>query len=459
MMSIGGGAALTHRRIRAILPCLTLVENVSCNASGGKRFITATTTANQRLLPLQRYNNWNTVYKQRQQQQYPPFSNVSGSKTFASPAEEEKSTKLRDLLPELKKSHSLQQLSADELALHDLLIQDKQDIEYYEKLYACYEQLRYFDYATVVLKDCVLPQLEAQNKDIADVTFRIGTCHMNNNKPTMSSQCFQQSMTMYEEKRAKTGIPFAAEVCMIQIYMAGLQLGYHDDRDAALAIMMEAHQRLVKDAKPDDHHHTEIFIQCYTHTGLLHRAAADFQSALEWYSKAHNLSSTYKIRLDMADMHLALEQFDAAKEIYQELLDQTPSTNVDKDVMEREAVLRHTIGRIHGQLGNSQEAIDYLTKSIELKRIICRYDKATNDNSDAQQQQLFNPEIAKSLQVLGAVYAASNEKRKALECFQEVLLITRAIVLREEGRDSVELHPDVNAAINNIWKLTSKKSQ
>ena len=64
----------------------------------------------------------------------------------------------------------------------------------------------------------------------------------------------------------------------------------------------------------------------------------------------------------------------------------------------------------------------------------------------------YHPDLAKTLNALGAVYAVQNEKAKAMECFQQALLIVRA-----NARDGNERDPSVMLALRNIAILKGEK--
>ena len=110
-------------------------------------------------------------------------------------------------------------------------------------------------------------------------------------------------------------------------------------------------------------------------------------------------------------------------EIFQDLLQDTTDRGV-------QGVLLHNIATIHVDKGNYELALQEFHQALQVKQ------EAGGE---------FNPEVAKTWNSLGALHAgALNEKRQAIECFQQALVIAR--VHAEDDKTD----PDVLNALQNI---------
>ena len=94
----------------------------------------------------------------------------------------------------------------------------------------------------------------------------------------------------------------------------------------------------------------------------------------------------------------------------------------------------HNIGKLRAQLGGHDAAVLELTRAIELKTA------AFGDT---------HSEMAKTWNALGAVHAVLGNKSKALDCFQQSLLICR---MHHDEED-----PMVMFALRNIAVLKGEK--
>jgi tetratricopeptide (TPR) repeat protein len=196
------------------------------------------------------------------------------------------------------------------------------------------------------------------------------------------------------------------------------------------------------------------WFQCLQHQGLVSRGMDEFSQALEFYEKArvalrnlgtHQLSTEegriqrQSVELDLADMHLVLDHFEEALSLYRSIweADRIARRGEDGDVpvTALDGLMLHNIGRILVQQGRNDEAVKTLRDAADLK-------KAWFGG--------MHPDVSKTLQILGAVYARQEDNYAALKCFKQCLTIARI----QAGGD--ERDPGVMLALRNIALVQGK---
>jgi len=329
------------------------------------------------------------------------------------------SEKLRDLRPILEKQEG--ELTESEQSLLNALrehVDCNQDS--LKRLRDCYEDLMYWEYALETerkLQDLTQPDTIER----ADCLYRQGKLFMRMQQVLPGSRLYQQALEVYERH---DGGNVKIAIGNVKISMAGVQ--YHRQNfENAIKILLQAESYF-----PADH---PDLIKCLQHQGLLYRTIEDFGTALNKYERALQLADQLGLeieglKLDMADMHLAMENFDKALPVYQAVLESCTEQAT-------EAVLLHNIGKILAQQGQHKEAVEKLTRAVNIKR------KLGGE---------FNPEVAKTLNLLGAIESFNGNKRAALECFQESLMILRA------SADSQD-DPQIFYALRNIAVVKGEK--
>jgi len=124
------------------------------------------------------------------------------------------------------------------------------------------------------------------------------------------------------------------------------------------------------------------------------------------------------LMLGIADCLRALSKFDEASELYEQVLEshikdtrreveQAPQEGVETRTA-LEAVLRHNIGLVHAQCGRHDLALEEYNTAREIKVALAGPD---------------HPEVAVTLNAVGAVHGASGEREKALSHFRQALQI------------------------------------
>jgi len=185
-----------------------------------------------------------------------------------------------------------------------------------------------------------------------------------------------------------------------------------------------------------------LLYKCLDNQGLVYRLWGEFHVALDKYQQAlqvvvaDDTETRSALKMHIADMYLALEQPRDALNILQELLMELPSistSNSDEHQLGMRGVVLHNIATIQVDLGDHELALDLFLEALEAKK------SAGGEH---------NPEVAKTLNSLGALHAGSfGEKEIALEYFQQALLIAR---IHAEDRENPRDDPDVINAMQNI---------
>lgn len=187
-----------------------------------------------------------------------------------------------------------------------------------------------------------------------------------------------------------------------------------------------------------------LLYKCLDNQGLIYRLWGEFHVALDKYQQALQVvvnddhETQVALKMHIADMYLALEEPMDALQVYQDLLMElssasTSAENSDQRQLGMRGVLLHNIATIHVDLGEHQLALDLFLEALEAKK------SAGGEH---------NPEVAKTLNSLGALHAGSfGEKEVALEYFRQALLIAR--IHAEDGENPRE-DQDVMNALQNI---------
>eukprot|EP00536_Pseudo-nitzschia_multiseries_P016710 jgi/Psemu1/299322/fgenesh1_pm.1208_\ len=190
-----------------------------------------------------------------------------------------------------------------------------------------------------------------------------------------------------------------------------------------------------------------LLYKCLDNQGLVYRLWGEFHVALDKYQQAlqvvlvDDVETRSALKMHVADMHLALDEAYEALKVYQELLIElasTPASAFTSDSEQQQTlgmrgVLLHNIATIHADLGEHDLALTEFQEALAAKQ------SAGGEN---------NPEVAKTLNSLGALHAGVfDEKHVALEYFQQALLIAR--IHAEDGKNSIN-DPDVVNALQNI---------
>lgn len=263
----------------------------------------------------------------------------------------------------------------------------------------------------------LIPSLE-----MADCYQRQGKIYMRMGQFAQATRLYNQAMELMDQMGQNRG--------HLLVSMAGPYF-YRERFDQALEHLEEAEKLF--DRKMD----SEGLVKCWQHMGLVYRTLQDFESALTYYQQALEVATRIedrqKLRMDVADVLVVVDQPQEAMEMYQLVLDEAEEELT-------KAIMFQNLGQINASMEQYKQAEAELEMALELKqRLLGETD----------------PQLRQTLSSLGAVYAAQGEdddeyKRKAMDCFQQALLLAR--MHSEDEND-----PDMVLAMRNIARLEGQE--
>ncbi|CAB9528239.1 guanine nucleotide exchange factor [Seminavis robusta] len=307
-------------------------------------------------------------------------------------------------------------------------------------LRTCLESLEYWDDQLMVEQQ--LEWYAQSSLDLAACIFRQGKLHMLLEDAVAANAKYQKALELYRMEHS--GQEFHADIGNVLVAMAGVEFHrQHVDGCLQLLNQSEDHFR---------YHHTTTaittttqephpdLVKCLDNQGMMYRLKQDYQDALEKYQEALQIvvagakdpeNKRQALQLHIADVLSSMDEIDGALEYYQTIRDE------DQDPA-LEGVVLHAMGVLHAQQRQLELAEQELTRAVELKQ------------STAGET---HPEVAKSLLALGSVLGVSEDdqnKRRALECFQQALMI-------ERGHTEDENDPEILLILRNIAVLKGEK--
>jgi len=257
----------------------------------------------------------------------------------------------RDLKQALKRYKSL--VDADSNAS----ITDQQRRQSLEAVRIAYEKLSYWDEA-LATEQAIEEAFVVSQLDQAASLYRQGKLHMRMGAQMEALRHYEKSLALFKQEHVKNaGTSYHADMGNVLISIAGVDFA-RDRLESSLSILQdsEVHFRyheqqslnvdLTKLPSPP---HLDL-VKCLSHQGLLYRSMGDFSTALSKYReglqtleeiidsssfaepKAPNgddstdntavfLEKREGLHMDIADMLLAMENYDEALEIFQSILD------------------------------------------------------------------------------------------------------------------------------------------
>lgn len=371
-------------------------------------------------------------------------------------------TKLPDLQPLLEQQQ--QPSTAEQNLLTALRRTTDDDDAQLHNLRDCYAALNYWDYALETELD--MAATHSTSRDVVESLLRQAHYHWQLQQPVAAGQVLQQALQL-EPDHPRVVTSWAVwQFRARKEYRKALEY-----LERAVELLEEEQAKEEQESSRerengDGYSSTRQWIVCLQYQGLMWRHLGEFDKALKKYQEAlekcrklpqqpenyeeDGTGSTelyQSLRLDCADMHNALEEWDAAMQLYEELLDEITSktSNNDDDDASR-AVLLHNLGKLYlrqcssnGDSTMVSKARSALQESIEIKR---RLDASSG-------------EIAKTCNVLGTLEAIHNpeDRAVAMAYFQQSLLLVRG------NDDDDESHKNelVMQALRNIAVLKGQK--
>jgi len=224
--------------------------------------------------------------------------------------------------------------------------------------------------------------------------------------------------------------------------------------------------------------HPEI-IKIYENYGLLLRMMGHHEDALHKYRDAldsleHTIQVGYnlttiignditaddkrlKLQVSIADCYQSMDELGLAQNEYERIMEEYfGNNNVDESetTMEGsstsslnkralEGVVKHNLGQIYSQQGHHEEALEAFMDAYHVKRKVAKQEHGDESH----------PEVAKTLNGIGAVHATLGNTSEALSYFRESLLIARIHADPDLGDND----PNVLHALRNIAIVKGEK--
>ena len=296
-----------------------------------------------------------------------------------------------------------------------------------EDLQRAYMDLEYWEEALEIeVYKCQTYLTEGTN-EYADSIHAQGKFYLRQQIFPKSKELYEQALEYFErtENLVQQG--------HVLISLAGWYF-FRNQLDDALESLQRSETML--DTNP------ALLYKCLDNQGLVYRLWGEFHVALDKYQQAlqvvvaDDTETRSALKMHIADMYLALEQPRDALNVFQELVMELPSIstgNSDEHQLGMRGVVLHNIATIQVDLGDHELALDLFLEALEAKK------SAGGEH---------NPDVAKTLNSLGALHAGSfGEKEIALEYFQQALLVAR---IHAEDRENPRDDPDVINAMQNI---------
>ena len=361
-----------------------------------------------------------------------------------------KQRKLEDILDRSLKAFEEASKTEDRVEMEEALTKLRmayEDLQYWDQAFACEERLETL-WVNDNSDDDKLKRAHSWYRRGRYVVY--GTMGLS----TDASKYYRRALDGYDAYYGKDALhPDKGHAFMS---LAGVEYaqGSYDKALDILKTQSEPHFRIHEKSTDTASEHPDLF-KCLQHQGLVYRGMEDFEHALEVYEEARaflldNISNfkdeearekLQNIQMDIADMHLALDNLAEALDLYKAIWEDDRSFRELNDQGEvtltgMDGVILHNLGRIYAQQEENALAIETLKDAIEIKKA---WYGATH------------PEVGKSLQLLGALYARQDNSYEALKCFEHCLTIARR---QADGNDN---DPGVMFALRNIALLEGKK--
>lgn len=183
------------------------------------------------------------------------------------------------------------------------------------------------------------------------------------------------------------------------------------------------------------------FGQLYRDQGALRQAMKNFDKALESFDK-QGLNPSFEVIATLNEIHNVESdqgKYPEAEETLKaalSMLDRMQGGGSTEDVA---AVLHHNLGEVYRRLGNYEEAVQSLTKSLEIVQDLY------GENS---------PAAAEDLSSLGRTYFNENRYTKAEQTIQEAIDI-----MKESGGSENIIYYNLLSTLANVYQANGKISK
>ena len=347
---------------------------------------------------------------------------------------------LNEYLNEIKSTTTTTIINDNQKYLLDNLQQAYMDIEYWEEAlqieqYKC--QAFYSNSNTNTDTDT---DTDTSTMDeYADSIHVQGKLYLRQQDFINSKRLYDDSFT-YFEKTNNTIQQGHVLISLAGWYFFQSNSSNDDDQQKHLNMAMDCLKRseLMLDSNP------ALLVKCLDNQGLIYRLWGEYNIALDKYQQALQVVVDKETRsallMHIADMYVALELPNDALTVYQDILLEISNTNhqeQQQDDLGIRGVLLHNIATIHVDQGEHELALEEFREALRIKQI------AGGEH---------NPEVAKTLNSLGALHAGVfNDKLQALDYFKQALLIARIHVDNDHDTDIMNALQNISLMEQDLY--------
>lgn len=193
-------------------------------------------------------------------------------------------------------------------------------------------------------------------------------------------------------------------------------------------------------SSPTAEPHVDL-VKCLDNQGMMLRLKEDYWGALDKYEEAldvlgdRDYTKRQSLQLHTADMLKCVDDVDGAILSYEKILKEDRKRRDSDEETALDGVILQSLGLLHSQQRQLELAEQELSQALEVQQ------RFLGDR---------NQEVSATFTALGSVHGIQGQKRKALECFQQALLIER--MYAEDDNEPQVLH-----ILRNISVLHGEK--
>lgn len=255
---------------------------------------------------------------------------------------------------------------------------------------------------------CIAMQLNEyeESKLWLDQSLKYKQTHYKNQQQTNKTQTMDSTIGQTELGKSYNSLA----LWYLQQDEEGEEHGYHE---CALDYLNQAEQeyRFALPSSSEQQQTMEEYCNICQNLATLYRQHGDYGKALEFYQLAfHNIPPSkskkiLEVRLHLADIYYALEQYHEAAEHYEIVLKQINDNNNEDEDDGSKSIVHMNLGRVHAQSGRHELAMNHYQHALDT--VV----------ETVQEAPIYN--------AMGALYAVQDDEITALRYFNMALDIYR----------------------------------